>query len=166
MTAMTVSAQEHMKFMGIPIDGDIEEFSAKLMEKEFTLKDDENNIFAEQAGIRYFDGCFFNTFPKNIIVGYDKRNDNCVWNVCIEFNVSSKVYNDKLFAELKKSLKEKYGTEKQVVKNGYKACSFETKVGAVMLSSFDSGDGYCDVTLIYSDKANFMRYDNSKKNDL
>lgn len=53
---MAASAQQHMKFMGIPLDGTIEDFSMKLKAKGVTYDAAESK--AAGKGIRKFCGTF------------------------------------------------------------------------------------------------------------
>ena len=53
---MAASAQQHMKFMGIPLDGTIDDFSIKLKAKGITYNAAESKVAGK--GIRKFCGTF------------------------------------------------------------------------------------------------------------
>lgn len=60
-------ASEHMKFMGIAIDGDIDKFKSALLKKGYKLSD-MNNI--ADPGQTFFEGIYENQ-KSNIIVAHD-----------------------------------------------------------------------------------------------
>ncbi len=68
----SVSAQQHLKFMGIPIDGNIEAFTAKLKAKGLTI--DPNNKNNKDAS-RWFNGTFFD-YDAWFIVDYARKTKN------------------------------------------------------------------------------------------
>lgn len=61
-------AQEHLKFMGIPLDGTIDQFQTKLAAKGITVdeKDNKNSNFC-----RHFKGTFFG-YNAKITIYYDE----------------------------------------------------------------------------------------------
>lgn len=62
---MVVSAQQHMKFMGIPLDGTIDNFALKLKSKGVTYDAAESK--AAEAGTRIFYGKFMGEKARFIV---------------------------------------------------------------------------------------------------
>ena len=62
---MAVSAQQHMKFMGIPLDGTIENFALKLKAKGITYDAAESK--SADAGTRIFHGKFMGEKARFIV---------------------------------------------------------------------------------------------------
>ena len=73
---LSVNAQ-HLSFLGIPLDGNIEAFSAKLKAKGYVFN---NSSKTARKGIRYFDGKFMDK-DVDVYIEYDKYNNNTVYSV-------------------------------------------------------------------------------------
>lgn len=112
------SAQNgHLKFMGIPLNGSINEFSAKLAAKGIKISTD-SKIFP--VGTRSFDGVFMGK-KANIYVYYTPST-KIVYRAkaCIEYENEDIIKS--LYNETKSLLSDKYyGFEDSGTHNGYEA---------------------------------------------
>lgn len=99
--ALGINAQEHMKFMGIPIDGTINTFGTKLSEKGFLKKNVDGNICT-------YKGKFTGREVDVLVLGTDKT--STVWKVVVWFEKETSWSSIKMmFGDYKEMFKEKYG---------------------------------------------------------
>lgn len=104
LMAFVAQAQtEHMKFMGIPLDGSIEQFTTKLLNKGMT-KDIAHSKASE--GMRVFNGTFFDR-SATIVVWYDKRTLT-VYSALAQLEFSSGEEADEFISNIKRSITNKY----------------------------------------------------------
>jgi hypothetical protein len=90
LSAHSQTESEHMKFMGIPIDGTLDEFKSKLMAKGFEPDlEDKVVLYGTFAG---FDNC--------IIICYSNKTNNQMYAVVVVFpntydwqTLASRYYN-------------------------------------------------------------------------
>lgn len=175
--AVCVNAQ-HLKFMGIPLDGSIDNFQAKLTAKGITPQKEYNATSA--VGSRAF---------KGIFCGYE-ASFHTYYNVRTKVVYRSKACitsNDKdvilrRYREIKDMLDEKYISCYQdgeqegfdsysllIMKEGYFECKPENSTGTIDLyiSVFDGFDGPSYILHIdYTDRVNDEKNQVSKSNDL
>lgn len=97
------SAQQHMKFMGIPIDGNINNFTTKLKAKGATIS--PNNKYAGK-GLRIFDGEFYDR-PCEFAVRYNKKTGT-VYEVLTIIKSDTRHYLENLMEEIKNVIEDKY----------------------------------------------------------
>lgn len=171
--AISSSAQtEHMKFMGIPIDGTISSFSRQLKKKGF-VRDRLYNIFEDHlSGYRIFIGSFAGENKANVIVFYDVKT-KLVYNVKVHIKCYSEIdvngkyesflskINSKYLGLIvrKRCLEEKPGTE-FVVKNNNNVI-----LGLILLYKQLNTDNY-NLSLEYTDVKNVWLLDNKEIEDL
>lgn len=99
--AFSVNAQEHMKFMGIPIDGTQNEFGVKLIAKGFVKKGIDGNIHS-------FKGRFTGKDVDVYVLATEKT--KVVWKVVVFFEKETSWSSIKtMFNDYKVMLTEKYG---------------------------------------------------------
>lgn len=139
MLSFAMRAQEHMTFMGIPIDGKISTFTQKLEDKGFTYvkTEDWGDVFSGTfAGKR---GCTINVFTLK---------SSTVWAVAVEFPSIP-------FWKFWKSAKDEYQAIKKIISSkygepdddfdydfdGYEMTSIES-------SSFQTCRGYITVEIV------------------
>lgn len=177
---MSAFAQEHMKFMGIPINGQLTTFCQALEKKNFRL----DKMYANSA--RY-EGLFTGEVAYVIVETTPKTHTVC--DVLVAYQDHQKWDDmDNLYFGLKEQLTTKYGEPKDVLEVGdapisdifirdnlenaslIRRARFETELGYIDLGIdnlrlFDySSDPYA--YLIYIDKANQTKGDQEAYDDL
>lgn len=100
-TVLGVNAQEHMKFMGIPIDGTLSSFGTKLSEKGFVKKNADDGILS-------FKGKFTGKDVDVLLLGTEET--LTVWKVVVLFDKETSWSSIKsIFNDYKDMFKGKYG---------------------------------------------------------
>lgn len=178
--AMGAMAQnEHMTFKGIPIDGSVSSFVAKLQQKGFTAQ-------RQQNGNAFLSGMFAGYKDCTIgVVGDESGTTVKVAVLFPEYDKWSQLYG--CFSSLKNMLTQKYGTPSQesetfdaysqpdddmmrMIYVGTDKCKyyavFETQRGSIelMIAHTDYSEGF--VLLSYYDKLNQQKALNSAIDDL
>lgn len=95
--------QDHMKFMGIPINGDIRIFAQKLVEKGFVVTEK----FNRSNNCITLTGLF--TAKQCTIFVYGTQTTQIAWRVKVLYNPTSFQPQKDHYFELVKDLKKKYG---------------------------------------------------------
>ena len=101
---MAASAQQHMKFMGIPLDGTIDNFAMKLKAKGITY--DAADSKAADAGTRIFYGKFMGEKAR-FIVFYNYKS-KIVFSAAVELNYPTVESAHTPFVNLNDQLQQKY----------------------------------------------------------
>ena len=101
---MVVSAQQHMKFMGIPLDGTIDNFALKLKAKGVAYDAAESK--AADAGTRIFYGKFMGENAR-FIVFYNYKS-KIVFSAAVELNYPTVESAHTPFVNLNDQLRQKY----------------------------------------------------------
>ena len=101
---MAVSAQQHMKFMGIPLDGTIDNFAMKLKAKGITYDAAESK--SADAGTRIFNGKFMGEKAK-FVVFYNSKS-KIVFSSAVELNYPTVESAHTPFVNLNDQLQQKY----------------------------------------------------------
>lgn len=171
---MAASAQQHMKFMGIPLDGTIDNFALKLKAKGVTY--DAAKSKAAGQGIRVFNGTFVG--ENAMIAVYYNSKSKIVYGAAVELQYSTVESAHTPFANLTEQLQQKYPNAKYRANrdsdgdaNGVAfdiPDKTETKrIGVILqtLNVSDSGCG-CSIWLMYTDVDNFQKNDNINNEDL
>lgn len=171
---MAASAQQHMKFMGIPLDGTIDNFALKLKAKGVTY--DAAKSKAAGQGIRVFNGTFVG--ENAMIAVYYNSKSKIVYGAAVELQYSTVESAHTPFANLTEQLQQKYPNAKYRANrdsdgdaNGVAfdiPDKTETKrIGVILqtLNVSDSGRG-CSIWLMYTDVDNFQKNDNINNEDL
>ena len=180
---MSAFAQEHMKFMGIPIDGPLQNFCQALEKKNFKLE----KAHADRA--RY-EGSFTGKPAYVIVEATPKTQTVCDVLVAYMDNRTWEEMED-LYSGLKKQLTAKYGepVEWHQLGDAPKNASFmdiqrkladaeltrraifDTETGTINLGIdnlrlFGGGTGVPHTYIIYIDKANTTKSDQEAYDDL
>ncbi len=171
---MAASAQQHMKFMGIPLDGTVDNFALKLKAKGVTY----NAVKSKDAGpgIRVFNGTFVGE-DAMIVVFYNNKS-KMVYSAAVELQYTTVESARTPFTNITEQLQQKYPNAK------YKAnldqdgdangLSFKipdktgTKSIGVILQTLNvdkSGYG-CSIWLMYTDVDNFQKSEKTNNEDL
>ena len=167
LTLGVMAQTQHMKFMGIPLNGTISAFHQKLVAKG--CKHDVEVSNAVGAGGRAFDGTFFGE-KANIYVYYNAKT-KVVYRAKACIDRSSEDDIIRKYNEVKSALEEKYPNAYMDKREdfGYESLSFYTDQGAIGLYVIKYDDVYpTEYTLHidYTDDVNFKKNENSKMNDL
>ena len=180
LSCFAQNSTEHMTFKGIPIDGTITDFTAKMKQKGFTH-------LGTQDGVALFTGEFAAT--KDCTVGVvSSKTTNVVNKVAVFFpdcDTWSRLYGN--YSQLKTMLTQKYGEPTENVErfDGYSEphddgdrmyrvqfdeCKYvtiwETEKGDIELAIDHDDVSSCFVRLSYWDKNNTEKVTNSAIDDL
>lgn len=101
---MAANAQQHMKFMGIPLDGTIDDFSMKLKVKGVTYDAAESK--AAGKGIRKFCGTFMG--EKATFTVFYNYKSKIVFSAAVELNYPTVESAHTPFVNLTDQLQQKY----------------------------------------------------------
>ena len=101
---VAASAQQHMKFMGIPLDGTIDNFAMKLKAKGITYDAAESK--SADAGTRIFYGKFMGEKAR-FIVFYNYKS-KIVFSAAVELNYPTVESAHTPFVNLNDQLQQKY----------------------------------------------------------
>ena len=167
LTLGAMAQTQHMKFMGIPLNGTISAFHQKLVAKG--CKHDVGVSNAVGAGGRAFTGTFFGE-KADICVFYNAKT-KVVYRAKACIDRSSEDDIIRKYNEVKSALEEKYPDAYmcEVENYGYDSMQFYTAEGEIDLYVAKFDDVYpTEYTLFidYVDEVNFKKNENSKMNDL
>jgi hypothetical protein len=163
LMSLTIQAQktEHLKFMGIPLNGSIENFQQKMIEKGCSL-----NTKVEKSlpkGSRAYEGTFIRK-NADFVVYYDNHNN--VYSAKAYFNELTKTKCENEFNEVLNLLKAKYpgGKLVKIEDNGLKNYSIGLSIGEIIIYMRKS-ENPLDFMRAYSLHIQYVDYVNSAKND-
>ena len=181
VVAIAVSAEEHMMFMGVPIDGDLNAFCRTLEKKDMRQS-------KKTANTARYEG-FFAGRPAYVIVETTPKT-HTVCDVLVAFKELNNwddmegVYNDlktNLIAEFGEPVETKeqgespqYGFDIQTLLKDaevIRRCRFETETGTIDLGIdnlrlFASSSGSPYTYLVYTDKTNIIKAGQEAGEDL
>ena len=173
MLALSVYAQEeHFKFLGIPLDGSIEEFEAKLCDKGFIREMESSE---SEINKRNYKGLFAG-YDSDIIIEFNPRNRN-VYSARVEIRRSDPKTILKLYEKFRDDYLQKYPENKYreidledpSMGMWFNDSSNKKEIGQVLILALPTMYeifGHCCLTITYTDKANKEKNDNSKLDDL
>ena len=163
LMALSVMAQkEHLKFMGIPLNGNITTFQEKLKAKGISYN--RTASAKTKAGVRCFDGIF--SGEKARIYVYYNEKTKIVYRAKAVIEFSNKDIGEQRFEKFKSMLKEKYLTAyaKDSEQDGYPSMGmlvydseFDKSLGIISLYMTDTGYSFMDEVYLhvdYEDDAN------------
>ena len=171
---MAVSAQQHMKFLGIPLDGTVENFTLKLKAKGVTY--DAAQSKAAGAGIRIFNGTFMGE-KATFVVFYNPKS-KIVFSAVAELYYPTVESAHTPFVNLTESLKQKYpdATCKENTGPDGKADGLafdifdetsDERIGFILQTLKVPGSGYgISICLTYTDMDNFQKSEAILSEDL
>lgn len=171
--SLSISAQ-HLKFMGIPIDGNVNAFASKLNAKGFSVSPLNRQA---GAGLRIMAGRFFDQ-PAQLWINYTPAT-KMVYSVRVVFWSDSENVCKSFMQELEESIKDKYDYEYEDGKtmggtpiNIYNIYTNDIYVGQIYVGVsehkdlvYGYHDGY-DLSLTYQDYINYSKDYNQKENDI
>ena len=167
MTLGLMAQTQHMKIMGIPLNGTISAFHQKLVAKG--CKHDVELSKVAGVGSRAFTGTFFG--EKADVYVYYNAKTKVVYRAKAVIRRSFEDDIIRKYNEVKSALEEKY-PDAYMVKdehNGYEAMRFYTSQGWIDLYVSKHDNVYPTVYSLYIDyidDVNFKKNENSKMNDL
>lgn len=167
LTLGVMAQTQHMKFMGIPLDGTISAFHQKLVAKGCKPDVEFNKI--APVGARHFIGTFFGEKAK-IIVYYNAKT-KVVYRAKACIDRSSEDMIIQKYDEVKSALEEKYPNANMDKSEdyGYDSMHFYTDQGEIDLYVYKFDNVYLTVYSLfidYYDTVNYQKNENSKMNDL
>ena len=167
LTLGVMAQTQHMKFMGIPLNGTISAFHQKLVAKG--CKPDVEYNKRAPVGSRDFIGTFFG--EKALIIVYYNAKTKVVYRAKACIDRSSEDDIIRKYNEVKSALEEKYPNAYMDKREdyGYDSVGFYTDHGVIGLYVSKYDDVYpTEYTLHvdYFDDINFKKNENSKMNDL
>ncbi len=167
----STSAQQHLKFMGIPIDGNIENFTAKLKAKGLTIHPDNKTL---TEPVRAFKGVFFD-HEATIWAHYTRKN-RTVYRVTVRIcKNSSKEVCKNVKEQIEDVIQSKYQTEYKEGESmgGDKLDMYnifnndDECLGQIYLGIYSNNlfDGYY-LIITYEDMVNNLKEIESKEEDI
>ena len=180
LAAMVWGQSDHLTFKGVPIDGTLSEFSAKLQQKGlmYIYQEDGTAMFSgEFAGYK---GCHIGAYSSN-----NTGNVSKVGVIFPYFDTWSGLYNN--YSSLKYMLTQKYGTPTSCTEkfDGYSEpsddkdrmyrvqfdrCKYDTTwmtdKGEIQLHITHNDSLDCYVVLLYWDNLNYEKEQSSAMDDL
>lgn len=163
LIAAALQAQNgHLKFMGIPLNGTINQFQQKLIAKGVKPYADFNEL-AQDEPVRYFSGNFAGN-KALIKIKYNNKT-KIVWGAMVLIEYTDSKYADSQLDYYKKKLLSKYpySKEENVLKNG---------IPTIMISVVDPKD-FLGFIYLYTVKGstkvnlilNYKDYSNTEANE-
>ena len=173
---MIVQGQTHMKFMGIPLNGNVELFTQKLKAKGLTC--DVAKTKASPSGVKIYKGLFMGEDSEFMIFFNPKDKNVFAAEVSMEF--SSLELAKTPFANILEQLKEKYSKAIVDVMNDsdgkeegfqfYVPDAEEKKMLGLIMQKLIKPDGVFQrkylISLFYCDVENFKKSENKNYEDL
>ena len=161
--SVSLSAQsksnQHLKFMGIPINGSITNFQNKLIAKGLSYNKAISK--AIESPVRIFNGQFAG--EKADIFVYYNRSLNLVYSVGVVIERSTEDEVVDLMSHFISSYEAKYGIEAEDNDDSY---DFNVDNGLIRLSyNGDYYDGY-NFYILYIDNINYEKHDANNMDDL
>lgn len=162
-----ISAQEHISFKGVPIDGTLKQYTQQMQSKGFSLIGTQDGVSLLSGDFAGYKGCTVGVATLN-----GKDLVSTIGVIFPEYDTWSQLYS--CYSNLKDMLSEKYGEPKDVVEmfeskyvdddndrmyevktDRCKYISvFSTELGDIELSIQHEGVSKCFVLLKYYDKKN------------
>ena len=163
---------EHLKFMGIPLNGIITQFQNKIMAKGLQVNSAANKFIP--AGCRAFTGVFSGK-NADIYVYYDEKN-KLVYRAKAVITFYQDSYRQSAFEKFKESLDNKYsGMASTDEQDGYPSYilivenSKEERIGDISMYMTDRENSYpAEYTLHidYNDELNSEKHEKNNDDDL
>lgn len=172
IVTLSVNAQ-HMKFLGIPMNTNITNFSAKLKSKGYTIAPKNKHT---GPGLRIMEGRFFNQNAE-LWISYTPST-KMVYSVRVVFQSESKEVCKSFMEEIETSINEKYicTHEEGKTKGGDDVDIFwihEMKgdefvqIGDIYIGISDDTSYYgYNLNLTYEDRINRLKNEESKSDDI
>ena len=167
LTLGVMAQTQHMKFMGVTLNGTISAFHQKLVAKG--CKPDVEYNKTAPVGSRHFIGTFFG--EKALIIVYYNAKTKVVYRAKAVIKRSSEDNIIQQYDEVKSALEEKYPDAymSEDEHNGYESMHFYTNQGEIDLyvsKYYGYSETPYSLHIDYYDDVNYKKNENSKMNDL
>ena len=177
LLCMAASAQQHLKFMGIPLDGTVDNFALKLKAKGVTY--DAAKSKGLSPGAKFYRGTFMG--EKACFVVMFNAKSRLVYGVGVEMSYSSLALAKTPFMDIADKLHNKYPTAvyDRIDKDGSSdalGVSFtipeenSTEPLGIIMQSLKRPDGILStdwgINLIYTDVKNYKKHESLNSEDL
>ena len=167
----TMAQTEHVRFLGIPLDGNIRQFQEVLMEKGCTYDQDGNALLPK--GIRAFKG-FYAGHDAQLLVFYDETS-NLVYQAQAVITCQGEEACEAVFNDINSQLQKKYGTllSTKSIQYGHDSYGYSIlseqrvvigDVGLFVGKDESTPEGYL-VQVQYTDTANLRKHQNNPSYD-
>lgn len=146
-------SDEHLKFLGFPINGTVNEYAAKLISKGFRIS--QKNKYASK-GLRVMEGPFLDNIEE-FGLHYDP-NTKKMWSVTFVRNCFTEEEAKELYDKLESLIREKHfeATYKTDIEKSYiYSCSFKSDWGIISLGIKEYDFMYL-VNMTYCDRINYI----------
>ena len=146
-------SEEHLKFLGFPIDGTVNEYAAKLISKGFRVS--PKNKYANK-GLRVMEGPFLGN-TEEFGLHYDP-NTKKMWSVTFVHSCFTEEEAKELYDKLESLIREKHfeATYKTDIDKSYiYSCSFKSDVGIISLGIKEYDFKY-RINITYCDRINYI----------
>ena len=146
-------SEEHLKFLGFPIDGSVNEYASKLKSKGFYVSPD--NKYASM-GLRVMEGPFLGNIEQ-FGLHYDSDTKR-MWSVTFVHSFFKEDDAKEMYDELEALLREKHydATYKTPLAGSFvSSCSFQSKKGIITLVVIEQDYDY-QVKMSYTDRINYI----------
>ena len=167
LTLGVMAQTQHMKFMGIPLNGTISAFHQKLVAKGCKPEVEYNKT--APVGSRHFIGTFFG--EKALIIVYYNAKTKVVYRAKACIDRSSEDDIIRKYNEVKSALEEKYPDAYmcEVENYGYDSMQFYTAEGEIDLyvsKYYGYSETPYSLHIDYYDDVNYKKNEKSNMNDL
>lgn len=158
--ALGMAAQEHLKFMDIPIDGTIDQFQKKMEAKGLTFN--EGMTRAAIDNTRVFQGVFFDSYSADYNVSFDESTKN-VYRVYVSIFLPTRELREQAYNALKQTFIQQYGSGETGDNGEHESKGWTVKsawgdvLGSIELYIFLHPDVYA-VRVFYTDNENYIRF--------
>lgn len=145
-------SEEHLKFLGFPIDGNVNEYASKLMSKGFYVSPD--NEYASK-GLRVMEGPFLGN-TESFGLHYDS-DTKIMYSVVFIHSFTKEEEAKELYDKLESLLHEKHyeATYKSPLEGSFvSSCSFQSNKGIITLIIIEQEYDY-QVKMSYTDRINY-----------
>lgn len=173
---MAASAQQHLKFMGIPLDGTVDSFALKLKAKGVTYDSEKSKAMG--PGEKVYKGTFMG--EKATFMVFFNTKSRVVFGVFVEMSYSSVELTHVPFVNISEQLLKKYPKaiyEANKDSNGdTNGVTFhipneaETERIGVIIQTLNKSQSYlkddCTISLTYTDVDNYQKSENINNEDL
>lgn len=173
---MAASAQQHLKFMGIPLDGTVDNFALKLKAKG--IKYDVVKSKAMSPGCKLYNGTFMG--EKTTFMVFFNAKSRVVFGVSVELSYSSVELAFTPFKNISEQLLKKYPKAvfkaSKNSKGDVDGITFhipnedETKRIGVIIQTLNKPQSdfndKCSISLMYTDVENFQKSEAKNNEDL
>lgn len=148
-----VFSEEHLKFLGFPIDGTVNEYASKLMSKGFYISPD--NKYARK-GLRVMEGPFLGN-TESFGLHYD-TDTKIMYSVVFCHSFFKEADAKELYDKLESLLHVKHNEakyESPLVGSFVSSCSFQSNKGIITLIIIERDYDY-QVKMSYTDRINYI----------